>query len=55
MKHEMSVSYTTQTYQVLYVEGMVGKRKSNLCHAVKTLTNIQIKESISWVVIVNRM
>lgn len=43
MKHEMSMSCTTQTYQILYGEGMEGKRGSNLCHAVKTLTNIQIK------------
>ncbi len=43
MKHEMSISYTTQKYQVLYGEGMEGKRESDLCHAVETLTNIQIK------------
>lgn len=43
MKHEMSIWNATQTYQVLYGEGMEGKRESNLCHAVKTLTNIQIK------------
>lgn len=43
MKHEMSISHTTLTYQVLYGEGMEGKRESNLCRAVETLTNIQIK------------
>lgn len=43
MKHEMSISHATQTYQVLYGEGMERKRESNLCHTVKTLTNIQIK------------
>ena len=43
MKHEMSISHTTQTYQVLYGESTQEKRGSDLCHAVKMLTNIQIK------------
>ena len=55
MKHEMSILHATQTYQVLYGEGTGGGRESDLCRAVQTLTNIQIKESISWVVMVNRM
>lgn len=43
MKHEMSISHATQTYQVLYGEGMERKRETNLCYVKKTLTNIQIK------------
>ena len=41
MKHEMSISHATQTYQVLYGEGMERKRETNLCYVKKTLTNIQ--------------
>lgn len=36
MKHEMSILHTTQTYQILYGEGMAGKRDSNLCQRSQT-------------------